>query len=602
MNLPKILSLFIVVLFLQINSEAQVKWEKYDGKIPTDAVVGGKDANGNDFIVCRCELENGTHSGKVINNQCNASLNGRNRIKDEFDVLIAKSGTQLNWVKLGDLMPRNAVYVGVEYGFRKIFVGRFKKDNGIHPAKVMNIGRWLAFTGIGNIEVLDFQDIEVLTVGNTPPVKMPPSSFTPKKGFYIFSPGKYKNFAISLEHRIAEHGRKIELKKAGGDYSQYFEIVPKEGGYYAIRSGSDKNLYLTPNSGDPEKASGFVLDNLTSDIQLFRIYKTRGGMHAIGSNVGDNMFLSIDPKQPGKLILRKGQAGFNTAFLIRKALVQKHEEGFDIGNTVWIKNIGQPNYRLNVEQNPVKASIINDGAWSAYWTFFPGDEKGTFYIKNYWKSKDYLQVKNGAVTTGKIYDNDKGALWKVEATKGGSFQIISMANPNLALAAKETEGLALKDSNANDESLRWSLPSVNKEVLNREAFSVKEIPLGKLVGLKNMGDKKARIHIEHGPLVADNAPDGWWSSHWIITKSRDNTYTIKNRWRNTFLQVQNGDLSAGGLTNEDNQKWEIKNVGSTGTYKIINSTKPEYYLILKNGKLTLSKENSKFSNWELQKV
>lgn len=61
-----------------------------DGKIPAKATIGGKLANGVLMPVCRADMGNGIHPGKVYNGKCYVGFGGKEVIKPVFEVLVTE--------------------------------------------------------------------------------------------------------------------------------------------------------------------------------------------------------------------------------------------------------------------------------------------------------------------------------------------------------------------------------------------------------------------------------------------------------------------------------------------------------------------------------
>lgn len=66
-----------------------VAWAAYP-PIPANAVVGGKHRSGPDMQVCRADMGDGMHPGKVWAGKCNVGWGGRERVMSNFEVLIPK--------------------------------------------------------------------------------------------------------------------------------------------------------------------------------------------------------------------------------------------------------------------------------------------------------------------------------------------------------------------------------------------------------------------------------------------------------------------------------------------------------------------------------
>lgn len=83
------------------------------------------------------------------------------------------------------------------------------------------------------------------------------------------------------------------------------------------------------------------------------------------------------------------------------------------------------------------------------------------------------------------------------------------------------------------------------------------------------------INTEKGPLSCTAVDNGWWSAQWQIipvTINGLNYFTIQNRWKNSFLTIDNsGLLSSNGQSN--NAMWILETQDGGNTYTIKNATR-----------------------------
>ncbi len=71
--------------------ETYVIWqETKDGKVPSSAIVAGKESDGTKLYICRANYEGGVHSGKVRSEfrACNLSWGGKEVKVNPYEVLI----------------------------------------------------------------------------------------------------------------------------------------------------------------------------------------------------------------------------------------------------------------------------------------------------------------------------------------------------------------------------------------------------------------------------------------------------------------------------------------------------------------------------------
>ena len=130
------LFLTIIALLASFSTNAQLSWQKYNGSIPSNAVIGGEE-NGGQLAVCRCEHMGAKHPGKVVANMCHIGWGGKEVYKKEYEILI-NQGATIEWVFVNDgKVPQNAVMAGRENG-KPLYVGKAYRaeDKSTHPGKV----------------------------------------------------------------------------------------------------------------------------------------------------------------------------------------------------------------------------------------------------------------------------------------------------------------------------------------------------------------------------------------------------------------------------------------------------------------------------------
>lgn len=154
------------ILMLSFNSiNAQLEWVKYEGFMPSYAVIGGVETN-RSLAVCRCDYRGAMHPGKVVENACNIGWGGKEIIVKDFEVLVNKGVVDLDWLKTNGTLPKNAIQAGEERG-GPIYVGRAFHENGTHPGKVFKVGgNYICNIGYGGKE-LTIKTFEVLVENHT---------------------------------------------------------------------------------------------------------------------------------------------------------------------------------------------------------------------------------------------------------------------------------------------------------------------------------------------------------------------------------------------------------------------------------------------------
>ena len=89
-----IIPLIIFFAFIN-NAHAQLKWIKYSGSIPANAVNGGQEP-GRTLFVCRGAFNGGIHPGKLVDGRCNIGWGGGEHQLSSFEILAGSS--DMKWV------------------------------------------------------------------------------------------------------------------------------------------------------------------------------------------------------------------------------------------------------------------------------------------------------------------------------------------------------------------------------------------------------------------------------------------------------------------------------------------------------------------------
>jgi hypothetical protein len=111
-------------------------WSRAAGSIPANAVIGGQHANGSFMPVCRANMGDGTHPGKVWGGKCNVGWGGQERVMGDFEVLVGDLH-HVAWVGVsGGPLPPNATIGGRHANGSFMAVCRANMGDGMHPGKV----------------------------------------------------------------------------------------------------------------------------------------------------------------------------------------------------------------------------------------------------------------------------------------------------------------------------------------------------------------------------------------------------------------------------------------------------------------------------------
>jgi len=105
------------------------------GSVPSGAVVGGREANGQPLYVCRGSYRGGVHVGKIVGASCNIGWGGSEVPVASYEVLVGGAG---RWLAAsgGSLVP-GAFVGGTEANGQPLFVCRASYQGGVHVGKVV---------------------------------------------------------------------------------------------------------------------------------------------------------------------------------------------------------------------------------------------------------------------------------------------------------------------------------------------------------------------------------------------------------------------------------------------------------------------------------
>lgn len=84
-------SLFVLCLYCVFASaNADLRWIKYTGDIPKNAVTGGYE-EGRVLYICQARFNNGLHPGKIVEHGCNIGWGGSEHTIRNFKILVGKA-------------------------------------------------------------------------------------------------------------------------------------------------------------------------------------------------------------------------------------------------------------------------------------------------------------------------------------------------------------------------------------------------------------------------------------------------------------------------------------------------------------------------------
>jgi hypothetical protein len=205
---------------------------------------------------------------------------------------------------------------------------------------------------------------------------------------------------------------------------------------------------LTPNP-----RAGF-LSKFSTDLSTL-LYTAIQGTEVHGVAVSEN--------PPGVTSSQIYTAGFQNIFSDPGAFVDKLNDDMEFTR---LRNYWRADQYINIESGVAKTSQIAPGWLSAQWEFdlqptTNGDPAGAkvFWIRNRWKSNQYLNIESGSLQSSAI-----GPSWL---------------------------------------SARWTLEPINGSNVYR---------------IRNVWQPDKCLNIESGGLRASPVEPGWWSSWWVFDR------------------------------------------------------------------------------------
>lgn len=118
-------------------------WRTYHGSIPSNAVVGGREA-GRTLYICQARYMDGVHPGKLVDGRCNITWGGTEIQQKHFRILVSDN---LRWRSVRDgRIPSSAIAGGGERG-QPLYVCQARYSGGIHPGKVFDGSCHIGYNG-----------------------------------------------------------------------------------------------------------------------------------------------------------------------------------------------------------------------------------------------------------------------------------------------------------------------------------------------------------------------------------------------------------------------------------------------------------------------
>jgi hypothetical protein len=175
-----------------------------------------------------------------------------------------------------------------------------------------------------------------------------------------------------------------------------------------------------------------------------------------------------------------------------------------------------------------------------------------------------------------MYFETQSYMWSATESSSTSafYQVMSYVNDDLTQVGNNKKfGLAIrlvKDAEG--------MASASGSIKNAKV-SEKKKQGDKFFNIKNRW-KGTSINIENGLAVGEIAP-GWHSAMWIF-EPVEGYVRIKNRWKGTYLNVENGFGCTEIAPGWHSAMWEIEPVEGTNYVKIKNRWKGTY-INIENG-------------------
>ncbi len=216
--------------------------------------------------------------------------------------------------------------------------------------------------------------------------------------------------------------------------------------------------------------------------------------------------------------------------------------------------------------------------WNQLWYLRPAGPVNSYHIQSAQTGK-YLHILNGEDRSGNTLVTYSGY--------GGAntvFRAVADENGYITWHSKNGFAFDLYDGRpANGADLQlWEANNTlaQKFYLNIPSDQPAVKP-GVFTQMINV-EKGGLIHVEFGPVQGDAewaTSYGWHSGMWVFEPMEGGYFRIRNRWKGTYLHIENGkieasDIPAGSWSSE----WIVHQVPGTEFVRIENRWKPELYL------------------------
>lgn len=133
LTLQKLLQVYRDYYGIPPDPEPTIKWRPgRNGSVPTGALVGGKDINGEPLYVARAKYGRGLYPGKLAcsHHGCYVSFNGEEHIVRSYEVLCHAKGYKWKKSRNGEVVS-GAFEAGLSEQGEKLYVGRINHEGSL---------------------------------------------------------------------------------------------------------------------------------------------------------------------------------------------------------------------------------------------------------------------------------------------------------------------------------------------------------------------------------------------------------------------------------------------------------------------------------------
>ena len=375
-------------------------------------------------------------------------------------------------------------------------------------------------------------------------------------------------FKKYFEHEFRNHPK---LKYISGQLLKTLEVRQIE-----LQASADKNLYLTGKTKCDFSVLGkkikfeiegaFSVDAILNQA-LDEVLKIAGpevsaAINAIGSGVKDASKIANAAVGLG--------AGVAKKYVKLGAIKSKHIHPFDGGEKYCRKHCipNRANHMAaKVLPNSLKSiRIFHDKIINDLIRIEGPDPESTKKMREELFLKEWNELNKKIENDWDIIRSDEEYVgYFVDpkwATKGG----------------KQYRGL-IDDKKKEYTNLRNSLYKNLITAKSKEQIQSKT----EYSRIKNRW-KQTYLHIENGFIECSNIAPGWHSAMWIIEPVSGTSFVrIKNRWKNTYLNIETGNIQCTDIQSGwYSAMWEIIPIIGTNYYRIKNRWK-ETFLHIESG-------------------